>query len=111
MSCGWVLDEGRGYQMNAAVALSDVTAGYGRNIVFSGLSLEIPMGQFAGIVGPTGCGKTTLLKTILGTQPVFTGNVHLNGRPSPARRSAPSVMCLSWEALTGISRLRWKKSS
>jgi zinc/manganese transport system ATP-binding protein/zinc transport system ATP-binding protein len=81
MSCGWVLDEGRGYQMNAAVALSDVTAGYGRNIVFSGLSLEIPMGQFAGIVGPTGCGKTTLLKTILGTQPVFSGNVHLNGRP------------------------------
>jgi len=76
--------------MNAAVSLSDVTAGYGRNIVFSGLSLEIPMGRFAGIVGPTGCGKTTLLKTILGTQPVFSGNVRLNGRPV-ARASLGTV--------------------
>lgn len=67
--------------MSAAVTLSDVTAGYGRNVVFSGLSLEIPMGRFAGIVGPTGCGKTTLLKTILGTQPVVSGKVRLNGRP------------------------------
>ncbi|HET7060557.1 MAG TPA: metal ABC transporter ATP-binding protein [Nitrosospira sp.] len=67
--------------MNAAITLSEVAAGYGRNVVFSGLSLEIPVGRFAGIVGPTGCGKTTLLKTILGTQRVFSGDVRLNGHP------------------------------
>ena len=67
--------------MNAAITLSDVTAGYGHNVVFSGLSLEIPTGRFAGIVGPTGCGKTTLLKTILGVQPIFSGDVRLNGWP------------------------------
>ena len=68
-------------RMNAAITLSDVTAGYGHNVVFSGLSLEIPTGRFAGIVGPTGCGKTTLLKTILGAQPIFSGDVRLNGLP------------------------------
>lgn len=57
----------------------DVTAGYERNVVFSHLSLEIPSGEFAGIVGPTGCGKTTLLKTIVGTHPVSSGDVRLNG--------------------------------
>lgn len=64
-----------------AVSLSGVTVGYEHNVVFSHLSLEVPVGQFAGIVGPTGCGKTTLLKTILGTQPVFSGDVRLSGYP------------------------------
>src|SRR5687768_18558352 len=68
--------------MNSAISLNDVTAGYEHNIVFTRLSLEIPAGRFAGIVGPTGCGKTTLLKTILGTQAVFAGDVLLNGQPS-----------------------------
>lgn len=67
--------------MNSAVSLSNVTAGYEHNVVFARLSLEVPSGQFAGIVGPTGCGKTTLLKTILGTHPIFSGDVRLNGRP------------------------------
>ena len=67
--------------VNIAVSLSGVTVGYEHNVVFSHLSLEIPVGQFAGIVGPTGCGKTTLLKTILGTQPVFSGDVRLVGYP------------------------------
>lgn len=67
--------------LDSAVNLSNVTAGYEHNVVFACLSLEIAVGQFAGIVGPTGCGKTTLLKTILGTHPVFSGNVLLNGYP------------------------------
>lgn len=65
--------------MEAAVRLRDVSVGYERKVIFSRLSLEIPAGQFAGIVGPTGSGKTTLLKTILGTQPVFSGDVRLLG--------------------------------
>lgn len=63
-----------------AVGLSQVSAGYESHTVFSGLSLEIPAGRFAGIVGPTGCGKTTLLKTILGILPAFAGEVLLNGQ-------------------------------
>lgn len=62
--------------------LSEVSAGYGSRTVFSGLTLEIPAGRFAGIVGPTGCGKTTLLKAILGTLPVVAGKVLLNGHPA-----------------------------
>ena len=67
--------------MKYAISLNNVTAGYERNVVFRHLSLQISTGQFAGIVGPTGCGKTTLLKTILGTHPVFSGNVLLQGCP------------------------------
>lgn len=68
------------------ISLIDVTAGYNSATVFSNLSLEIHPGQFAGIVGPTGCGKTTLLKTVLGTHTLFSGKVLFNGQPASARR-------------------------
>ncbi|MBX9895385.1 MAG: metal ABC transporter ATP-binding protein [Nitrosomonas sp.] len=67
--------------MIPAIQLIDVTTSYENNVVFTGLSLQIKTGQFVGIVGPTGCGKTTLLKTILGTQAAFSGQVLLNGQP------------------------------
>ncbi len=73
--------------MSPAVCLTDVTAGYGQQVVFSDLSLEIGAGKFVGIVGPTGCGKTTLLRTILGTQPALSGQVLVNGREA---RPAPT---------------------
>lgn len=63
---------------NLAIRLANVTAGYEKNVVFSDLSMEIACGQFVGIVGPTACGKTTLLKTILGVHPVISGTVHLH---------------------------------
>ncbi|MBX3617957.1 metal ABC transporter ATP-binding protein [Nitrosomonas sp.] len=66
---------------NPAIRLSDVTAGYGRNILFTGLSLEISGGRFAGIVGPTACGKTTLLRVILGVHPVIAGSIQLHDVP------------------------------
>lgn len=63
-----------------AVVLNDVSVGYKSKVVFTHLSLEIPAGQFVGVVGPTGSGKTTLIKTILGTQ-AYTGDVRLMGQP------------------------------
>lgn len=69
-------------QLNPAVELSNVTAGYEQNVVFTDLSLEIATGQFTGIVGPTACGKTTLLKIILGVHPVISGNVQLHNKPA-----------------------------
>jgi zinc/manganese transport system ATP-binding protein/zinc transport system ATP-binding protein len=69
-------------QLSPAVKLSGVTAGYEQNVVFTDLSLEISACQFAGIVGPTACGKSTLLKIILGIHPVMSGHVQLHDKPA-----------------------------
>ena len=69
-----------------AVSLTGVSAGYEHNVVFTRLSLDIHAGQFAGIVGPTGCGKTTLLKIILGTMPAFSGEVRVAGQAAATIR-------------------------
>lgn len=77
--------------MNAvAVEFSGVTSGYEGKPVFQSLNLQIPQGEFVGIVGPTGCGKTTLLKTILGALEPLSGTVRIMG--NSAHRVPPGTI-------------------
>lgn len=61
---------------------------YGRLAVLENISLDIEEGEFVGIVGPNGGGKSTLLKVMLGLLSPDKGTVKIMGK-SPARgRSA-----------------------
>ncbi|MEY2467660.1 MAG: urea transport system ATP-binding protein, partial [Actinomycetota bacterium] len=57
----------------------DVTAGYGRSMVLFGVSVSIPVGGGAAIMGHNGAGKTTLLRVAVGLLPVKSGRVLLDG--------------------------------
>ncbi len=58
--------------------LTDLQAGYENTGSLANIeSLDINRGQRIAIVGPNGCGKTTLLKTILGHLPALSGEVKL----------------------------------
>ena len=45
----------------------------------SGIDLQVQAGQWATIMGSTGCGKTTLLEAICGLRDVTAGSIHIGG--------------------------------
>jgi NitT/TauT family transport system ATP-binding protein len=76
--------QGRGGSA-AAVTLTDVTiafrlAGGGTYEAVQRASLTVADGEFVSIVGPTGCGKTTLLNAAAGLFPPSTGSVEIFGK-------------------------------
>jgi multiple sugar transport system ATP-binding protein len=65
----------------AEVILENVTKLYGRKRAVNGVSLTCREGEFLSIFGPTGAGKSTILKMIAGIEPITTGRILFNGRP------------------------------
>ena len=61
------------------VSVDDVAVGKGEEPVLSGVSFRLERGERLAIVGPNGCGKTTLLDAIAGELPVLEGSIHRPG--------------------------------
>lgn len=53
----------------------ELSTGYGKRTVLSGLSLTVRRGDFIGVVGPNGCGKTTLIRALTGVIKLWSGSV------------------------------------
>jgi ATPase subunit of ABC transporter with duplicated ATPase domains len=66
------------------IVFSNVVKQYGRQVLFTGLNFQINPGEKAGLVGPNGCGKTTLFRLIKGTEQPDEGSVSVPGKLSIA---------------------------
>lgn len=53
---------------------------FGNNLVLKGVDLDINEGEIVVIVGPSGGGKTTLLRTITGLETCEDGSIEINGK-------------------------------
>ncbi len=82
------------------VRVTDVVVDRGRKTVLHAISTAVPRGSVTGLIGPSGGGKTTLLRAIVGVQAVRSGGVEVLGEPagSPGLRhrvgyvtQAPSI--------------------
>lgn len=61
------------------IELKHLTVGYGGKTVLRDVSLAFPPGQVTVLLGPNGCGKSTLMKTALGLLPRQGGEVLYDG--------------------------------
>ena len=61
--------------MARIIQLTDVSAGYDDMIVLRDVNLEVNDGDFIGVIGPNGGGKTTLIKVMLGLIKPLKGTV------------------------------------
>src|SRR5258707_4514081 len=72
------------------LSVTDLHAQYGRIPILNGVQLDVASGEFVGVLGHNGMGKTTLLKTLMGFVPARRGRVVFDGadvthEPSYAR--------------------------
>src|SRR3954471_12985500 len=63
-----------------AIEVQNLHVGYGATPVLHGIDLAVAPGAFVAILGSSGCGKTTLLRTIAGFQKASAGAIRLSGR-------------------------------
>ncbi|MER3452918.1 MAG: metal ABC transporter ATP-binding protein, partial [Acidimicrobiia bacterium] len=76
------------------VELQGVSFFYGSVPVVRGVSLRMAPGEFVGLVGPSGAGKTTVLRLVLGTLRHQTGR--LTRRPGLRLGYVPQVETVNW---------------
>ncbi len=62
------------------IEVRDLCFSRGKNLIFSGVNLEIRSGQITAIMGPSGTGKTTLLKLIGAQLKPDSGQILINGQ-------------------------------
>lgn len=63
------------------IQLNNLSIGYKKTVLASEMNLQLEANQIICLLGANGCGKTTLLKTILGLLPALSGEILLQNRP------------------------------
>lgn len=77
----------------------------GRHKALSDISLELPEGKMIGLIGPSGAGKTTLIRAIVGNLKVAPSAVQVLGKPSGSKvlREQVSYMAQGFSAYSDLT--------
>lgn len=74
------MNQGTYIPPNKSVVLERVTKRFGTVLAIDQVSLMVEDREFVAIIGPTGCGKTTLLRLIAGLETVDEGRIYIYGK-------------------------------
>jgi len=62
------------------IEMRNATLGYGRTIVLRDLSFQVRPGEMVGLIGPNGCGKSTIIRALSRIIPPHSGKILLDGQ-------------------------------
>jgi phospholipid/cholesterol/gamma-HCH transport system ATP-binding protein len=74
----------RGTLLDAVISLRGVTKTFGSHTVLKDISFDIPRGQITAVMGPSGTGKSVLLKNIIGLLRPDAGEIWVEGEETVA---------------------------
>ena len=63
----------------ALLEASEIVAGYGQTEILHSVSITVDSGEMVTIIGPNGCGKSTLMKAIVGLVRAWSGSIKFQG--------------------------------
>ncbi len=83
------LDDGRAPQVveepdpatDAVISIRGVSKRFGSHVVLEDITFDVPRGKTSAILGPSGTGKSVLLKVVIGLLPPEAGQVFIDGEP------------------------------
>src|SRR4051794_40443137 len=68
----------------AEIGLKDLTKSFGSQTVWEGITCDIPKGKITVMLGPSGTGKSVLLKHIMGLLKPDRGEIWIDGKNIPS---------------------------
>src|SRR5258708_32232542 len=87
-------------ETSPAIEVERLVCAYDGAPVIENLTLAIRRGAFVGVVGPSGAGKTTFLRALLGAVPRMAGSIRIFGEEVSAGR-VPRLGCVAQPAPVG----------
>ncbi len=87
--------------MGVDVAIKGLTKSFGKQLIWGDVTLTLPAGEISVMLGPSGTGKSVLLKSLIGLIKPDRGSVIIEASTSPpvrrrtSTRSASSSACCS----------------
>ncbi|WP_248311937.1 ABC transporter ATP-binding protein [Bosea sp. BK604] len=97
--------------VGAAIQVRDLHVSYGGTPVLHGVSLDFAPGTFTALLGSSGCGKTTLLRSLCGFVPVSSGSIVVGDRdvaPLPPEKRGMAMVFQSyalWPHMTVLQNM------
>lgn len=67
------------------IDIQSITKSYGKAVILKDVTTQFEPGLITGLIGPSGAGKTTLIKCILGMTTMDSGTISINGNRIPNR--------------------------
>ncbi|MDP4153063.1 MAG: ABC transporter ATP-binding protein [Bacillota bacterium] len=91
------------------VSAKNVTVKYDKNVILDNVSIDIKKGGMIGFLGPSGAGKTTLIKAMIGMKEA-AGSVYIDGEAMPSLSVTSQIGYMAqqdalYEDLTGLDNV------
>lgn len=94
------------------IDIQSITKSYGKAVILKDVTTQFEPGLITGLIGPSGAGKTTLIKCILGMTTMDSGTISINGNRIPNREILRSIGYMSqsdalFDDLTAVENLKF----
>ena len=67
--------------------VKNLKTGYGKKLIVDNLSLRVKQGEIVALIGHNGAGKSTIVKSIIGVLPIWSGNIFFENQKLKSQNS------------------------